>query len=121
MIECKIFHDGEEIGRLTFHKVFQDNERNIADYSVEVGVERLGTEGSVGLSTVRVTEHPIYEANALALIRSALNKLFADSLKLDPGTTRAQMMKRSRSYPAVLSRLRRAVDDMTKEGGIGHS
>lgn len=118
MIEVSISHDGVEIARISFVKtneghVLIDKEpfiAHLADYIVNIGVERLGDESSVGIYVRSVTGHKRLQTNVLGLLKEALNQLDEKELSLDETTYSSDMARGLRGVSPALqawaSRLR---------------
>ena len=82
MIEVVIRHkeSGAELGRITIENLTDDGNADVADYSVQFGVEKIG---SVGLHRRGVLAFPRKQYNVLALLRQALATLEPAELELE--------------------------------------
>lgn len=93
MIEVKAYHDGIEIARLKFTKIGEGPFMH-ADYDVEIAVERLGPQRAVGLYRRRINRHPRLRENVLGLLRSALDELEDEEIRLDDHTRPQDLARR---------------------------
>lgn len=101
MIEYKIYHNGDEIGRISVTKISCISEAE-ADYVAEIGIERLGPERSVGMRRVTVRSFNRLRWNAIGLLQSVLDELDAKDFQLDQPTRPSDMAWGQRSFVRAL-------------------
>lgn len=100
MITVKITHDEDEIARLRFTK--SESHGEMADYIVQLAVERLGPQHSVGLYTRSVYGHRVTKENVLSLVYWALAELTNEEMQLDQPTHTSDLARRVRGImPAI--------------------